>query len=54
MVKIWLMETSHPIEVNNEENTYTKGNLYCVYTKENIVYKFPMDKIFMIEEPYSK
>ena len=54
MVKIWFMETSQPIEINNEKNSYTKGKLYCVYTKDNLVYKFPINHIFKIEETYSK
>ena len=53
MVKIWLITTSQPIEIFNVKNTYTKSGLYCVYTNNNIVQKYPLCNIFKIEEPYS-
>ena len=48
-------ETSQPIEYDNIENTYTKGNLYCILINENgnkIVHKFPLCSIFKIIETY--
>lgn len=52
-VKIELYETSQGIVIENAENTYTKGPLFCVYVRETgTVTKIPVEKIFRITEDY--
>jgi len=51
-VTVELIETSQPIELQ-ARNTYTKGPLYCVYTVEGIVHKFPIQNLFRVKEQYS-
>lgn len=51
IVRIELLETSQPIVMYNISNTYTKGNLYCVYDGHEVT-KFPMCNIFRIKESY--
>lgn len=51
-VKIELKETSQAI-VLAAQNTYTKGPLYCVYTADNNVQKFPLANIWRVTEDYS-
>jgi len=48
---IQLKETSQPIE-HNFINTYEKGGFYCVYTEDEIVYKYPTQNIFRVVENY--
>ena len=51
-VSIQLKETSEPIE-HMADNSYQKGNLYCVYVKaDEMVYKYPMADIWRIAEGY--
>ena len=50
-VEIWMDETSQPI-VLEAKNTYTKGPLYCVYTKDGNVHKFPVERLFRVVEDY--
>lgn len=52
MIVIRLQETSQPITIENAVNAYTKGPLYCVYTNESVVRKFPLSTIFDITEDY--
>ena len=49
---IWLKESSEPIEYNNIVNTYTKGDLFCVYVANEKVHKFPINTIFRIVEDF--
>jgi len=49
-VKIDLIETSQAIEIE-AINTYTKGNLYCVYDGEKVI-KFPLSNVWRIVEDY--
>jgi len=52
-VKVELKETSWPIVHKEVCNTYTKGNLYCVFSKkENRVWKYPLANIWRISESY--
>lgn len=52
-VEIWLMESSKPIVIYNVTNTYQKGDLYCVYTRDTQrTQKIPIDHIFRIVEDY--
>jgi len=52
-VKVFLHETSQPIEYENVKNTYQKGFMYCVYFG-NEVDKYPKEKIWRVRESYSK
>lgn len=53
-VEIYLQRTSQRIVFENATNTYQKGDLFCVFLKEeNKVYKYPMSTIFNIKESYS-
>lgn len=51
-VKIWLQLSSEPIVHEDCVNSYTKGDLFCVYTKNERVYKYPIANIFSILEDY--
>jgi len=50
-VKLELKETSQPL-VLAAKNTYTKGGLFCVYTADDKVQKFPVASIFRVTEDY--
>lgn len=49
-IEVQLYTQSHPIEINNVRNAYTKGSLYCVMLTNGTVYKFPLEHIFRIKE----
>lgn len=55
-IMLLLDKASDPIEYQNVENTYTKGNLFCIlFTDaegERMVHKYPLMNIFRIEHPY--
>jgi hypothetical protein len=51
-VNIQLDETSQPIKYDNVRNTYTKGDLFCVYVDSGEVHKFPISSIFRIVETF--
>jgi hypothetical protein len=51
-IKIHLLSQSKPIEYSEIKNAYTKDGMYCVYTKDSKVHKYPMVNIFRIEEEY--
>jgi hypothetical protein len=51
VVVIELKETSQALTYENVSNTYTKGDLYCVYV-DGLVYKFPLGNIWRITETY--
>lgn len=51
-VKVELKETSQPLIYLRAENTYTKGDLFCVY-ENGKVYKFPLANVWRITEAYS-
>ena len=50
-IEVWLYQTSEPL-VFAAKSTYQKGDLFCVYTKEDQVHKFPLIHIFRIVEGY--
>ena len=53
-VSIQLNNSSQPIE-HEFTNTYQKGDLYCVYCKqEERTYKYPIINIWRIAEDYGK
>lgn len=51
-IEIHLLEQSQPIKIEDVENAYTKGGMYCVL-KDNIVTKFPLCNIFRVKESYT-
>ena len=51
-VKVHLKHQSNEMEFKNVINTYQKGDLFCVLTKQKQVYKFPVQDIFRIIEDY--
>lgn len=51
-VMIHMNSQSKPIEYNNVVNSYTKDNMYCVYTSEGMIYKYPACNIFRVIETY--
>jgi hypothetical protein len=50
-VEVWLYQTSEPL-IHNAKNTYTKGELFCVYCADERVFKYPIVHIFRIVEEY--
>lgn len=53
-VEIFLQKASQRIIFENATNTYQKGDLFCVYLKdEDRVYKYPLKTIFNVKESYS-
>jgi hypothetical protein len=51
MVYVWLDATSEPV-AHNAVNTYQKGDFFCVYCVNGLVYKYPVDHIFRVIEDY--
>ena len=52
-ILIQLKGTSQPI-AHESINTYEKGSFYCVYTTEEVVYKYPINTIFRVVEQYGE
>jgi hypothetical protein len=50
-IKVELKETSQALVHESVVNTYTKGDLYCVYDGSQ-VYKYPLRNIWRITEDY--
>jgi len=50
-VVVQLKATSQPLEYN-AINTYQKESLFCIYTYDGLVYKFPIENIWRIVEQY--
>ena len=51
-VEIYLQKTSQRISFEDAKNTYQKGDMFCVYTKDDFVYKYPIESIFNVKESY--
>ena len=51
-VTVHLKGQSQPIVYHDIVNTYTKDTLYCLYTDEGPVHKYPVDDIFRVIEDY--
>jgi hypothetical protein len=51
-VEVELKETSQKIVYDDALNTYTKGDLYCVYRSGGTVVKFPLANVWRISEGY--
>ena len=50
-VRVELTETSQALRYE-AENTYTKGDLFCVFTTKGEVHKIPLRNIWRIIEEY--
>lgn len=53
-VSVHLKAQSQQIDYIDVINAYTKDGLYCIYTKDELVYKYPIIDIFRIIESYKK
>jgi hypothetical protein len=49
-VQVHLYTQSEPCSFDDVRNAYTKGPLYCVWTTDGAIYKFPLRHIFRIKE----
>jgi len=49
-IKVHLLSQSLPILYNGVKNAYTKDGMYCIYTTDGTVDKFPMINIFRVTE----
>lgn len=49
-VQVHLYSQSEPCSFRDVRNAYTKDGLYCVWTTDDKVYKFPLQHIFRIKE----
>lgn len=49
-VFVHLLSQSEAMQITDVVNTYQKGDLFCVLTKDNTVYKYPIMHIFCITE----
>ena len=52
-VSIRFLLTSQPVVHEDVENTYQKGDLFCIRTGLN-VFKYPIQHIFDITEDYRR
>jgi hypothetical protein len=51
-VIVHLKDQSQPLTYHDVINTYQKGDFYCVYVKDERVYKHPMADIWRVIEDY--
>lgn len=51
-IEIHLLSQSLPIVYENVKNAYIKDGMYCVYTEDGFVHKYPMINIFRVIETY--
>lgn len=49
---VHLLSQSMPIEYDNVKNAYIKEGMYCIYTENNVVDKYPLINIFRVRESY--
>ncbi len=52
-VQVQLKETAESIE-HDVVNTYQKGSFFCLYCKDGTVYKYPIDNIWRVVQPYKE
>jgi len=53
IVLVHNIDQSQPMIFQNIDNTYIKEGFYCLVNRtDNIVQKFPINRIFRIIEPY--
>ena len=54
IVDVRLKDSSQKIRHMDVANAYQKGSFYCIFDKgENIVYKYPIQDIWRIEEEHN-
>jgi hypothetical protein len=52
-VQIHNVDQSHPMTFEDVDNTYIKGEFFClVWREKNVVQKYPINRIFRVIEPY--
>ena len=51
-VSVQLKESSQPILYESVLNTYQKGDLFVIYTKDEKSYKHPISTIWRVVENY--
>jgi hypothetical protein len=56
MITVWLhlKNQSQPITYEHVKNTYEKESFFCIYTEEELVFKYPVEDIWRITEQYGK
>jgi hypothetical protein len=52
-VSVQYLDQSQPMNYENVDNTYMKGNMFCVKIGEK-VYKHPIQQIWRITEEYGE
>jgi hypothetical protein len=51
-VIVQLKESSQPVVYEGVLNTYQKGDLFVIYTKDEVSYKHPIETIWRVKEEY--
>ena len=51
-IRVHLLSQSKEMVFKNVKNAYTKDGMYCLYTEEKLVYKYPLVNIFRVVEQY--
>ena len=51
-IEIHLLSQSKAIVFENVKNAYTKDGMYCIYSQDGFVHKYPMINIFRVIEQY--
>lgn len=51
-ISLHLLSQSKSIDYLDVKNAYTKDGMYCIYTNDNLVHKYPMVNIFRVIETY--
>lgn len=53
-VEIHNIDQSQPMVYSGVDNTYVKEGFFClIFREQNRVLKFPVARIFRVEEPYT-
>ena len=50
IVFVHLLSQSESMKFTDVLNTYQKGDMFCIMTKDNTVYKYPIAHIFCVTE----
>jgi len=53
-VTVHIMLQAHPILHAMCRNTYQKGDMFCVLTDDDEVFKYPIANIFRVVEDYGE
>lgn len=54
VVKLHLEDQSEPVLHEDVVNTYEKGSFFCIYQKNEKVYKYPIVHIWRVTEAYGE